>query len=89
MKLPANYSFTNHIYIHLTEYKQMINSKYNYLCYIEIHETWVEKNEWKRMSLGSFKNFIYKICLEYMYKEDLALNNLQRLICYGLQIISE
>ena len=33
-----------------------------------------------------FKNVIFKMCLEiiyliYMYKEDLALNNLQWLIC--------
>ena len=33
------------------------------------------------MSTGSFKNIIYKmylkiICLVYMYKKDLALNNL-------------
>ena len=38
------------------------------------------------MTSGSFKNVIYKICLEiknliYMYEKDLALNNLQRLIC--------
>ena len=36
----------------------------------------------KKMNLGSFKNVIYKMCLEiiyliYMYKKDLALNNLQ------------
>ena len=32
------------------------------------------------MSSGLFKNVIYKMCLEmilYIYKEDLALNNLQ------------
>ena len=34
------------------------------------------------MSLGSYKNVIYKMCLEiiyliYMYKKDLELNNLQ------------
>ena len=38
------------------------------------------------MSSGSFKDVIYKMCLEiiysiYMYKKDLALNNLQWLIC--------
>ena len=42
------------------------------------------------MSLGSFKNVIKKMCLEilylrYMYKEDLALNNLQWLICHKTQ----
>ena len=39
------------------------------------------------MSPGSFKNVFYKIYLKiiyliYMYKQDLALNNQQRLICY-------
>ena len=40
------------------------------------------------MRSGSFKNVIYKMCLEIKYliimykkKKDLALNNLQRLIC--------
>ena len=42
------------------------------------------------MSSGSFKNVIYKICLEiiylmYMDKMDLALNNLQWLICHKTQ----
>ena len=39
------------------------------------------------MCSGSFKNVIYKMCLEtiyltYMYKKDLALNNLQWFICH-------
>ena len=39
------------------------------------------------MSSGLFKNVIYKICFEiiyliYMDKKDLALNNLQWLICH-------
>ena len=39
------------------------------------------------MSSGSFKNIIYKMCLEimyliYMYKKDFAFNNLQWLICH-------
>ena len=39
------------------------------------------------MRPGSFKNVISKMCLQfiyliYMYKEDLALNNLQWLICH-------
>ena len=39
------------------------------------------------MSSDSFKNAIYKMCLGmiyliYIYKMDLALNNLQRLICH-------
>ena len=42
------------------------------------------------MSSGSFKNFIYKMCLEiiyliYMYKKDLVVNNLQWLICHETQ----
>ena len=41
----------------------------------------------KEMSLGSFKDVIYKICLEIiylisMYKKDLALNDPQGLICH-------
>ena len=40
------------------------------------------------MSSDLFENVIYKMCLEiiyfiYMYKKDLALNNL----CYKIQII--
>ena len=34
------------------------------------------------MSSDSFKNHVY---LQYMYKEDLALNNLQGLIYYKTQ----
>ena len=39
------------------------------------------------MSSGSFKKFIYKMYLEtihliYMYKKDMALNNLEWLICH-------
>ena len=42
------------------------------------------------MSSGSFKNVIYKMCLEiiyliYMYKKDLVLSHLQRLICHKTQ----
>ena len=42
------------------------------------------------MSSGSFKNIINKMCwqnmyLIYMYKQDLALNNLQQLICHKTQ----
>ena len=33
------------------------------------------------MTLGSFRNVIYKICL-YMHKQILTLNSLQELICY-------
>ena len=44
----------------------------------------------KKMSSGSVRNFIYKICIEkiyeiYMYKKkDLALNNLEWLICHKI-----
>ena len=53
-------------------------------CYIEILET-IELCAKK--SSGSYKNIIYKMYLQiiyliYMYKEDLALNNLQWLICH-------
>ena len=39
------------------------------------------------MSSGPFKKIIYKMCLEityliYMYKQDLALYNLQWFICH-------
>ena len=39
------------------------------------------------MSLGSSKNVIYKMCFKIIYlicryKKDLALNNLQWLICH-------
>ena len=42
------------------------------------------------MSSGSFKNIINKMCLQiifniYIYKQDLALNNLQWLICHKNQ----
>ena len=42
------------------------------------------------MSSGAFKNvtyklFVYKSYIRFMYKEDLALNNLQGLICYKTQ----
>ena len=42
------------------------------------------------MSTGSFKNVIYKICLQIIYpinryKEDLALNSRQRFICHKTQ----
>ena len=54
--------------------------------------TWNYLTVCKRMSLGSFKNVIYKmftnhIYLIYLYKHDLALNNLQVLICHKTQLI--
>ena len=46
----------------------------------------------KERAHASLKNVIYKMCLEilyliyiYMYKEELALNNLQWLICHKTQ----
>ena len=53
----------------------------------------MQKNTWnhltvrKRMSLGSFKDVINKmylkiIYIQHVYKEDLAINNLQWLICH-------
>ena len=43
--------------------------------------------ECKQISFGSFKDVIYKLCIykSYVYKEDLALNNLQWLICHKTQ----
>ena len=46
------------------------------------------------MSLGLFKNVIYKICLQiiylmYMYKLNLALNNQQWLICHKTQLTKQ
>ena len=42
------------------------------------------------MNSGSFKDVVYKMCLEiiyliYIYEKDLALNNLQWLICHKSQ----
>ena len=46
----------------------------------------LETSCWQKMVARSFKNVIYK-CVDksyliYMYKDDLALNNRQRLICH-------
>ena len=40
---------------------------------------------------GSFKNVIYKMCLQiiyliYLYKQDLVLNKLQWLICHKIKL---
>ena len=40
------------------------------------------------MNSGSFNTVIYKMWLQIIYKEDLALNNLQVLICHKTQLIS-
>ena len=42
------------------------------------------------MSPGTFENVIYKMCLEimyliYVYKKDLAFNDLQWVICHETQ----
>ena len=37
------------------------------------------------MSLGLFKNVINKMCLQIIFKQDLALNNLQWLIYHKTQ----
>ena len=44
----------------------------------------------KKLTSGLFKIIIYKMCLEiiyliFMYKKDLALNNLQWLICHKIK----
>ena len=40
----------------------------------------------QKLSSGSFKNIINKMCLQiYMYKRDLALNKLQWFICQKTQ----
>ena len=63
----------------------MINSEYNYSHLIEVSES--IKPRGGKMSSSSFKNVIYKMCLEIIYlifmnKKDLALNNLYWLICH-------
>ena len=45
----------------------------------------------QKMSSESFKNVINQMCLEiiyliYMYKKDLALNNLQGLMCHKAKL---
>ena len=45
----------------------------------------------QKISSGLFKNIKYKICLQiiyliYMYKQDLVLSNLQKLICHKTQL---
>ena len=59
-------------------------------------DCWLYSNTWnhlavcKQMSFGLFKNvfyklFVYKSYIWYMYKPNLALNNLQGLICHKTQ----
>ena len=59
MKLPTNYSFTNHMHIHFNVCKQMINSEWKYLKPFNCVQ--------KIMSSDSFKNVINKICLRIIY----------------------
>ena len=52
--------------------------------------TWDHLTVRKKESSGSFKNVMNKMSLQikyliYMYKEDLALNKLQWLICHKTQ----
>ena len=59
-------------------YKQMTDVKFWPLY----SNTWNYLTVYKTMSSGSLKNVINKMCLQiiyliFMYKEDLALNNLQ------------
>ena len=73
------------MYIYLNVWKQLTDIKLLRLHY----NTWNHLTVCKKMSSGSFKN-IKKMCLQiiyliYMYKEDLALNNLQWLICHKTQ----
>ena len=56
MKLPTNCSLTNHMYIHLNVCKQMSD--------IKLFMLYSKKIE---MTSGSFKNVIYKICLQIIY----------------------
>ena len=53
--------------------------------------TWNYLIAGKKMSLGSFKNVINKICSQIIYiycmfKEDFTLNNLKWLICHKTQL---
>ena len=68
---------------HFTVCKQMINIEWNYLGLIEILETiylCAKKLSWVSLKMLSTK--CTNCILIYMCKEDLALNNLQWLICH-------
>ena len=72
--------FTVELFDHLTVCKWFIVNKIFWI-------KWNHLTVRKRMSSSPFRNVIDKmcseiICLIYMYKNDLALNNLQWLICY-------
>ena len=77
MELHINYSLTNDMYIHLNVDKQITHVKLLLLR----SDTYNHLTVCKQMSFCSFKNNIYKmylliIYLIYLYKQDLALNNL-------------
>ena len=51
------------------------------------NNTWNQLTVCKQMSSGSFRNVIFRICVHrlyiyYQFKDDLALNSIQGLICY-------
>ena len=65
------------------ECKQMINSLENYSYLIDVSEA-INRGK-KKMNSGLFKNIIKKMCREIIYliyKNDLALNNLQGFIIF-------
>ena len=58
----------------------------NCYCYIAILETICVQKKWVQSHLKLLSTkYVYKSYLIYMYKLDLALNNLQRLICHKTQ----
>ena len=73
--LAANKLVLTHYKIRLPTNYCLTNHMYNHLIVR------------KQMSCVSFKNVIYKISVykSYIYKEDLALNNQQCLICHKTQ----
>ena len=76
------------MYIYLNVCKQMTNVK----LWLLYRNTWNHLTVGQKVSSGSFKNVINKmylwiLCWIYMYKEDLALNNLQRLICHKTKLM--
>ena len=71
--------------IEQTVYKQRGDIK----LWLLYSNTWNHLTVYKKSS-NSFKNVIYKMCLEIiyicnMYKQDLGSDNLQRLMCRKIQ----
>ena len=70
------------MYIYLNMCKQMTDVKLLLL----------HRNTWNHVNAGrnelgfTFKDVIHKMCLQIMFKEDLALNNRQWLICHKIQL---